>query len=121
MRGVFVATFPALRNADFLDSFRDLGCYLVDLCGKPVNHLGRAQRRQACLDGEVRLSRIFKQLQPIIVITVVRSIAANVRRAQQQANWTGLHLELPYPGRWRRHQREFAEALAPVLLKKLMK
>jgi hypothetical protein len=115
VREGFVAAFPALRDADFLESFSGLGCYLVDLCPMPVDRLGREQREQACLDGEPRLGKIIKQVQPKVMITVVRSIAANVARAQSQANWQGTYLELPYPGRWHQHRVAFLEELIPVL------
>ena len=115
VRNTFIHVFPHLADADFLKSFSDLGCYLVDLCGKPVDRLNRQQRRQACVDGEAHLARILKQFQPQIVVTVVRSIAANVKRAQTKAGWTGTHLELPYPGRWLRHRVVFERKLVPVL------
>lgn len=121
IRHTFFTALPALQDADFLESFRGLGCYLVDLCGGPVDRLGTEQRKQARADGEIRLSRIVKQLQPRIVITVVRSIAADVTRAQRRANWMGLHLELPYPGRWRHYRVAFEEALTPVLRRELAK
>jgi hypothetical protein len=119
IRNVFVAAFPKLQNEDFLKSFQGLGCYLVDLCGRPVDRLGRKQRRQACLDGEVRLGKIIKQLQPNVIVTVVRSIAVNVVRAQSKANWQGKHYELPYPGRWQYHRIAFEKALKPVLRREL--
>ena len=119
IRNTFRAAFPVLREDDFLHSFQNLGCYLVDLCGKPVDCLNTAGRRQACRDGEPRLARTIKELQPKIVITVVRSISANVRRAQASANWKGLIVELPYPGRWKEHRIAFEDALKPVLRKEL--
>jgi hypothetical protein len=121
VREAFVALLPALRDADFLESFRAQGCYLVDLCATPVDRLSGEQRRQVCRDSEVRLSRMVKRLQPNIIITVVRSIAANVTRAQHRANWSGVSLELPYPGRWRHHRVAFVEALIPALLPVLSK
>src|SRR5271170_6457266 len=104
VRDAFSNVFPDVGDTEFLESFQALGCYLVDLCGRPVDRLPRNQRRRACLDGEVRLAGILKRLRPEIVITVVRSIAGNVRRSQRQASWLGLHVELPYPGRWQ-HNR----------------
>lgn len=121
VREAFLAVLPTLQNAEFLESFRDLGCYLVDLCGEPVDRLGTEQRRQVCLENELRLSRIVKQLQPKVMITVVRSIAENVVRAQGRANWLGTHLELSYPGRWHQHRVAFLEALIPVLRRELEK
>jgi len=115
----FIAVLPALRDANFLDSFRANGCYLVDLCGRPVDRLDKKQRKQVCRDSEARLGRIIKNLQPRFMITVVRSITANVARAQGRANWSGHHLELPYPGRWQRHQIAFENELMPVLRREL--
>jgi hypothetical protein len=121
MRGAFVAALPDLGDADFLESFRALSCYLVDLCGRPVDRLDAAQRKQAHTEGEVRLGGIIRQLQPEVVITVVRSIAPNVVRAQQLSNWMGAHLVLPYPGRWKHHRASFDRLLIPVLRKELAK
>jgi hypothetical protein len=121
IRDAFLAALPDLREDDFLESFRTLNCYLVDLCGRPVDRLDAGQRKQAHIEGEVRLSRIVRQLRPEFVITVVRSIAPNVIRAQQLSNWMGVHLVLPYPGRWKRHRAAFEELLIPFLRKELAK
>jgi hypothetical protein len=121
IRGAFVAALPDLREDDFLESFRTLNCYLVDLCGRPVDRLDTARRKHARTEGEIPLSRIVRRLQPRIIITVVRSIVANVIRAQQLSNWMGVHLVLPYPGRWKQHRAAFDELLIPVLKKELPK
>jgi hypothetical protein len=115
IRDAFLGALPALRDGDFLEAFRARHCYLIDLCGKPVDRLNPKERRKACRDGEIRLSKILKKLLPKIVITVVRSIAPNVRRARDFANWRGRHLDLPYPGRWKRHRLAFLKALTPVI------
>jgi hypothetical protein len=53
IRDTFVTAFPSLRssNAEFLEAFRAMGCYLVDLCGEPVDRLkpqvGRAKGGRA--------------------------------------------------------------------------
>jgi len=121
IRGAFIAALPDLGEDGFLDSFRTLNCYLVDLCGRPVDRLDPAQRKQARIEGEIPLGRIIRRLQPNIVITVVRAIAPNVTRAQQLSNWMGVHLVLPYPGRWKQHRAAFDELLIPVLKKELAK
>lgn len=121
VREAFVKVFPAVAEPDFLASFRDLGCYLVDLCGAPVDRMARRQRQQICRDSEVRLSRLIKDFQPEAVITVVRSIALNVTRAQQLARWSGSHLVLPYPGRWHHHRIAFLRTLSPVLAEILVR
>jgi hypothetical protein len=114
IRDTFLAAFPGMRSTEFLASFRSLGCYLVDLCGTPVGRMKLLLRQHIRLAGETRLSRKIRQLHPKTVVTVVRSVGINVRRAEQQANWSGPHFELPYPGRWHRYRREFRRKLVPV-------
>src|SRR5437870_426763 len=48
LRDTFIAAFPALRKDEFLEAFRDFGCYLVDLCGQPVDHLSHGIRKTIC-------------------------------------------------------------------------
>jgi hypothetical protein len=120
VRETFVQAFPSLKNREFLDSFRALGCYLIDLCGKPVDDMTRDARRQACRRGEKRLAQKIRELRPQAVVTVVRSIGANVTRAQECAGWSGRHLELPYPGRWHRHRTKFRRLLVPFLRQNLV-
>jgi hypothetical protein len=121
IRQTFVAAFPLLEDAEFLESFRDLGCYLVDLCGMPVDRMAPLERTRACVAGEVRLGRAIRRLRPRIMITLVRSITANVARARVRAGWTGVHLELPYPGRWHAHRIIFERELVPVLRREVGK
>ena len=121
IRDTFEAALPSLRSADddFLESFRRLGCYLVDLCGTPVDRMDARLRRDICVTGEARLARMLRQLRPKIVVVLVRSIASNVRRAETAAGWSGVHLELPYPGRWHHFRLAFRRKLIPVLRKAL--
>ena len=119
VRETFLRAFPTLANEEFLDSFRALGCYLVDLCSDPVDDLPRRERVRACRAGEVRLARTICALQPEVIVTIIRSIRENVERAQNQAGWRGFHLEVPYPGRWESHRIEFQKNLVPLLRKTL--
>ena len=119
VRRTFITAFPELENVDFLDAFRALDCYLVDLCGRPVDRMDRKERAETCDAGEIRLSRMVRQLRPKIIVTLVRSIADNVRRAESLAGWAGERVELPYPGRWKKYRLEFAAGLTPVLQREL--
>jgi hypothetical protein len=119
IRNTFLSAFPDLKDADFLESFREMDCYLVDLCRRPVDRLTRTRRRLACTRGETRLSGIIRRLKPEVIVTVVRSIAGNVQRAQAQAGWHGTGVELPYPGRWKTHQVAFERGLRPILRRTL--
>lgn len=115
IRETFVKAFPDLREANFLESFRHLGCYLVDLCDYPADRLQPKLRRKAWANGEPALAKTIRSLRPQIVIVVVRSIARNVQRSEHQANWSGQHIELLYPGRWVRHRAAFTRQLVPIL------
>jgi hypothetical protein len=119
IRQTFLSAFPDLKDADFLESFRKLDCYLVDLCGNPVDRLPMKQRRLAWTRGETRLAAMIRRFDPEVIVTVVRSIAPNVERARAQAKWQGPHLPLPYPGRWKTHRDAFEQTLRPVLRRTL--
>lgn len=119
IRDTFLAAFPSLGKDEFLESFRALGCYLVDLCGKPVDQMDKKSRQRVCEGGENHLARRFRQLRPKIIVTVVRSIESSVRRAEARAKWSGLQVALPYPGRWHHYRAVFREKLMPVLRRSL--
>lgn len=115
VRETFLKAFPKLEKTDFLDSFRSLGCYLVDLCREPVDKMDPHRRRFVCQLGEIRLAGTIRGLRPRIIVTVVGSIRENVLRAEKQAGWSGQQVELPYPGRWYRHRVKFRRLLVPLL------
>ena len=119
VRDAFLVAFPSLPTIEFLDAFRASGCYLVDLCGEPVDQMPRSMRMDICRAGEARLARTIQEFRPMVIVTLVRSIRAIVSRSQAAAGWSGPHLELPYPGRWKRHRVEFQRQLVPVLSKTL--
>jgi hypothetical protein len=115
MRDAFQSVDPSIRDELFLKKFRGLGCYLVDLCPEPVDRLDARSRRDACANSEASLSRRIARLKPIVVATVVRSIEGNVTKAVERANWNGVMVQLPYPGRWSHLRRAFVETLTPII------
>ena len=119
VRGVFGDTFPGIGDTDFLTEFQRRGCYLVDLCGTPVDRLSPAERTRICIESEPRLAAALRESRPSILVTLVRSIAPNVRRALARANCSCSLVEVPYPGRWKKHRQEFARLLGPVLREQL--
>ena len=111
----FEEALPRLRGRDFLAAFRDLGCYLVDLCGRPVDRLGPQERRKARRVGEAGLTEVVRRLRPLAIVVLLRSINGNSARAEEVAAWSGLRIVVPYPGRWVRWRDEFREILVPAL------
>lgn len=59
-----------LPDADFREAFRSLGCYLDDLCLRPVNHLkltSPEQKRERLAErraGEAALAERMRELNP---------------------------------------------------------
>lgn len=112
MRDTFHAIDPAVNEQTFLTLFQARGCYLIDLCPDPVDHLDRQSRRVICKNREASLARAIARLAPSMILTVVRSIENNVTMAAAGAGWQGPFLHLPYPGRWSRHRDVFVATLA---------
>jgi hypothetical protein len=115
--GLYRAMRDAFGSDDqhFLEALRDAGCYLVDLCSQPVDDLEPKARRAECIAAEPSLTRRIGQSQPEIIVTLLRSIEANVARAVGQAVWQGEIVNLPYPGRWVRHREIFTRTLQPIV------
>jgi hypothetical protein len=106
---------------DFLTSFVELGCYLDDLCLRPVNQLkkaGRAGERKLHEEreaGETPLAERMSQLDPSAVVLIGLGIEANVRRASADAGCADLPFwALPFPN-WPRDVTRFQEGLASAL------
>jgi len=115
IRDAFLSIDPSLSNETFLDAFQAAGCYLIDICPYPVDHLDSRSRRVACAAGEASLCRNIRKLQPRAIVTLLRSIRENVDRSIFCAGWHGHLIEVPYPGRWVRHREIFLAALTPQL------
>jgi hypothetical protein len=115
LRDAFRLVDQSIADENFLAVFQRAGCYLVDTCRQPVDRMEAGARRAACLAGEALLSRRIRRLQPETIITLVRSISANVERAAARARWTGKMIEVPYPGRWIQHRKVFLENVVPRL------
>jgi hypothetical protein len=116
MREAFHTADASISEENFLAAFQASGCYLVDLCADPVDHLDPKSRRTACVAGEESLARIIAQLQPAVIGILLRSIGGNVGNAISRAGWHGELIHLPYPGRWVRHREAFVKTLVPAIL-----
>ncbi|BCG46470.1 hypothetical protein GEOBRER4_n1265 [Citrifermentans bremense] len=97
----------------FLEYFKDCGCYLDDLTKTSVNKLPCIDREQLLHSSIPHLSERIKQMQPVVVVTVLKRIEAQVLEAIDKS---GIHTEtytLPFPGNG--HQNKYIESLAEIL------
>ena len=63
---------PSITDDTFLEIFQRSGCYLIDTCADPVNHLGANARRLACLASEPALARRIRHLEPAAIVTLLK-------------------------------------------------
>jgi hypothetical protein len=119
IRDAFCAIDPSVTDDRFLGIFQRTGCYLIDACAEPVDHLDPQSRRAACLAGEKSLGRKIRRLQPAAIVILLQSIQGNVRRAVEHVDWRGEIIDVAYPGRWARHRENFMRVLVPKLRDRL--
>ena len=116
MRDAFKRVDPRIDGDNFLSMFRASGCYLIDLCPRPVDRMEPESRRRVRVAGERLLTEELIRLRPEKIAPVLRAIVGCVANAAVRADWHGELLELPYPGRWHHHRQEFLSALEPRLI-----
>jgi hypothetical protein len=105
---------PIPEMSSFLERFRALGCFLVDLCPQPVNHLARRERRRAHRDGESVLASTLSNLRPLAIVVVMTAIAQSVARATQMAGIATTPRDvLPFPAQG--HEREYVSSLRAIV------
>lgn len=119
----FQAAVPDLvGTGGFLDRFRDLGCYLDDLCLAPVNHLkldnplAKKKRLRLREEGEAPLAARMRGYAPTAIVVTMLGIAENVSRAAISAGLgDSPRPAVPFPGR-KAHRDRYVAELADLLL-----
>lgn len=110
------AKLVARDSTQFLDDFRNLGCFLDDLSHTPINQLRTAQRRTA-RDRAVRdLESRLRLIRPGVIVCVMKGIERDVRRAIESADMhEKAFCAVPFPSHG--HQRQYMDQLANILSK----
>jgi hypothetical protein len=97
----------------FLDWFRELGFWLVDLADRPVDRMAAAERRRQVGAGVTRLATTIAESRPWRVIAVKSDLDPHIRAAVRAA---GVDVDvdvLPFPlYQWR---TPFVERLVAIL------
>ena len=111
---------PELLAGDFLHDFCVLGCFLDDLCVKPVNHLrGSPELEQRRVDerrrGQQPLADRIRDANPQAVVVVMKGIVDNVRSALADADAGSVPMRaFAFPGR-PKHTASYIRELAEYL------
>lgn len=115
MREAFQAAGPEITDDNFLSVFQESGCYLIDACAEAVDQLHDRERRRARVASEASLARRIQELQPPVIVVLLKSLRQNVERAARCAGWQGRLIDVPYPGRWVQFRAQFIKAMIPEL------
>ena len=110
----FQLAFPEISRDSFLQAFKEMGCYLVDLCDQPVNNLTDPQKKELSFARIDALSYKLRDLKPEVIIVVIKRILPYVEQALKRSGITVKLYALPFPAMG--HQREYIHRLR-ILLK----
>jgi len=113
----FLEVFSQKMQDDngFLDYFKEMGCYLDDLCYEPINNLPKAKRQLMRNDSEKCLANRIKCYNPEAIIIVIKAIEKNVWNAIYKAGVDTSHVySLPFPANG--HQQKYLSGLKDVLI-----
>jgi hypothetical protein len=110
------AGFVNANPPSFLDTFRDLGCFLDDLCHSSLNKLPKPERRIARNNSVPGLAKRLRKLRPAVIVCVMKAIVPAVRCAVEAAGMheTPFHA-VPFPAQG--HQPQYVERLAEIMSK----
>lgn len=107
----------------FLDFFRDLGCFLDDLCHEPVNRLNNVERRRVCKNSVAGLATRMEGYSPEFIIVLMKGIGDYVRHSLDLAHMSKINqVSLPYPshGNQRRYIIELINVLKELRSNKVL-
>jgi len=106
-------------NAEFLKYFMNCGCFLDDLCHKPVDKLPNNEREKELKRCIIPLSERIRKFNPPVIAIVLKKIETYVREAINKSGCTPEIYVLPFPGNgW---QNKYFAGLSEIILKHLPK
>ena len=113
----FIQAEIKFSQDNFLDKFKDCGCWLYDVCDKPLNNgLTNAQRRNYIKSGIAKLEGIINELKPEYIIVVKKKemkelVFSKIRNICDINGKTAFNFPFPACG----HQKEYVDELSQIL------
>jgi hypothetical protein len=99
--------------SEFLRHFQACGCFLMDLCREPVNHLPAEKRKIARMKGEQTSQQLLRDVRPLAIIVVMKGIVEHVERALKAAGLGAVpRYVVPFPAQG--HEREYGAGLRSI-------
>jgi len=115
----FKIVFPKITQVNFLDKFKEMGFYLDDLCGQPVNHLKKGNDKKKRL----RLRELYapdfakrvELYKPHFVIITPNGIRDNIKSVLSLANSNASYKDLPFPVGSQTNAENYVSGLVDLL------
>lgn len=86
IKAAFVQVFGEFKTDDeFLEFFKEMGCYIDNISDKPVKDLPPAQQRALRQEGVPQLASHIAEMKPQLVIISLKVIEKQVREAIAQS------------------------------------
>ena len=99
--GAFKKVFPKITQANFFQYFKDLGFYLDDLCGQPINQLKKGNDRKKRIElrklYEPDFAKRVELYKPQFVIITPMEIKDNIISVLSIAKSKTPFRDLPFP------------------------
>lgn len=101
------------QTAEFLEHFKERGCFLEDLSHTPVDRLPKEERERRLRKEVESFSKRIKVINPSVVVIVLRKIERYVRDAVSKSGRAPEIHTLPFPGNG--HQIKYIDGLEKIL------
>ncbi len=92
IKEAFGRTFRKFDDIEFLEFFKEQGCYLEDLCLIPVNGLSKSKRNKERFKGIEPLAQRIKEHKPKGIVILMKGITAEVITAIEKSNIKSVEL-----------------------------
>jgi hypothetical protein len=100
IKAAFIQVFGEFNSDDeFLQFFKEMGCYIDNISDKPVKDLPPAQQRALRNEGVAPLAQRIAGMQPRLIIISLKVIEKQVREAILQSGVTSVEdvVVTPFP------------------------
>ena len=91
---------------NFLNNFKDSGCYLDDLVLTPVNKISPNKRKQASEQAIPGLAKRIRDYEPQIVVALLKGIEEFVRKAVVHSGVDSCFFATHFPGNGQQNKFE---------------
>lgn len=115
----FQKVFPKITQVNFLSKFKEMGFYLDDLCGEPVNQLKSKEERKKriCLRKlyEPDFANRIELYKPQFIIITPKEISENIKNILSMINFKVPCKELPFPAGSQTNVNNYMNELIRIL------